>query len=149
MSHVQAEAVLAAETIAQKIEFVVRCNAHLALLIVVDVDAKEVVLRRPREGAAQPCDKTIEVYTNLLTACALDCETAGDDAATTTAGHTGRTDAGVAEEWGVARFRTKHWDVVGYREETGTTPAVAGKRWLLVVFSTPAANAKKGAPGMA
>lgn len=42
------------------------------------------------------------------------------------------------EQWGLVRFRTSHWDIVGYRTETdAATLSVsdASKRWLMVVFS--------------
>lgn len=174
------------DTVEKKLQLLLHGGqGNAALALVVDLDARTVVLRRARDGAPQPPERTVDAYANLLTVCALQFEGGigndgedGDDggegevadavrgihtaaaqtvasrgtpsATTGVVDHSplpslavgGGTGAG-AEEWGIGRFRTKHWDILGYREEAGNSPVTSGKRWLLIVFS----SATKAAAG--
>lgn len=138
-SPLSAQAALASETIERKLELMLQANSGVSLLLVVDLETPEVVLRRLREGAVQPSESTVATYCNLFTAAALEFEVSnhhGGGGGATSPSNLSTPPHIAGEEWGFARFRTKHWDVAAYREEkSGTT--LAGKRWLLVAFSAP------------
>ena len=142
-------------------------NENVELVVVVDASNKSVLYRKEKhKAAANATDDaaagsrlavtTVDTYINLITSVALPFEPTVDEilaekhrkeghqlvdaedpiakAAVAAKEKSIRSDG---EQWGLVRFRTANWDIVGYRTNTSQEASVsdASQRWLMVVFS--------------
>ena len=112
-------------------------------------------------GAKKLSAGTVDTYVNLLTSMAIPFEYSTSDVIDeqikqregsaspemrqrqggqeSEIAETGLEAPEDAEQWGVARFRTEHWDVVAHRTlaqgASKSSVSAASKRWLMIIFS--------------